>query len=922
MKLFRILFLTFIFSFYAKAQVSTATISISFEDLSRVNVLERLENLTEYEFYYIAEWFDDKLISGEYKDVKLDLLLKDIFEGTNINYFLIDTNRVILTKNNSIYNELPEGFFGRKRKMVSTDKEIRKETPPVFYDDLISVGRKKIETHRIGKENKNKIQRNYKLSGFVTRVDTGEPIPNLALVVKNQNRGTVTNEEGFYEIELFAGASILQVKALGIENMEKRVIMYNNGVLNMELEESLEQLDGVTVTAEVNKNVKDTSTGTEEIDIEESKNIPLVLGERDVLKVATALPGISTAGEGATGFNVRGGNVDQNLILFDDAVIYNPQHFFGIFSALNPFAIGALNIYKGNIPSEYGGRLSSVFDIKTKNGNTENFAGEASIGPVTGNLLLEIPVLKEKSSLLIGGRGAYADWILRSLDEESLNNSQASFYDVMASYRHNIDEKNDIKATAYYSRDDFSISSDSLYIYANRLFSFSWDHQFSKKSRANLVLSNSEYKFDIEFDSDSDDDFNLDYSIMETTAKLKMNYQYNTKLKLNYGLESKLYNVSPGSISPLGSGSIVEPFDIDSEKALESGIFLSGNYDVTEKLSLDAGIRYSFFAALGEASQRVFTEGSPRNEGTVIDTLTYEKNEVIKTYGGPEFRLGARYLLTPDFSVKVSYNNMIQYIHRLTNNTTVSPIDTWKLSDLNIRPQRGNQFSLGFYKNFDGDTYELSLEGYYKRSDDILDFKTGAQLLLNENIETEVIQGDGKSYGAEFLIRKNNGKLNGWLGYTYSRSFIRFDSPFSEERINNGEFFPSNFDRPHDISLVANYKLTRRFSLSTNFVYQTGRPVTIPVGSFNFNGAQFSVFSDRNSFRIPDFYRLDLGLNVEGNHKIKKFAHSFWTFSVYNVLGRNNPFSVFFVTNNGQVKAVKSSIFSIPVPAITYNFRF
>ncbi|BFP42795.1 carboxypeptidase-like regulatory domain-containing protein [Flavobacteriaceae bacterium GF1] len=917
-----VVYLMMIWGLYSSAQQNTGPISITFTDVTRVGVLEQLEEITEYEFFYIPEWFNNELITGDYQEVSIEFLLDAIFEGGNINYFLIGDQKVVLTQNNSIYDQLPQGFFGRKAKTAITGTAAEKETSPVFYDDFISTDSKRIETHRIGKENTDNIRENYKLSGFVKRKETGEPISNLAVVVKNQNRGTVTDDDGFYEIDLVAGVNMLQIKALGIENVEKRIIMYNDGTLNMELKESLQRLDEVTVTAEANKNVTDTSTGTEEIDVEASKNIPLVLGERDVLKVATSLPGISTAGEGAIGFNVRGGNADQNLILFDQAVIYNPQHFFGIFSALNPFAIGELNINKGNIPAEFGGRLSSVFDIKTKNGNTEEFAGEASIGPVTGNLLLEVPVVKEKSSLLVGGRGAYANWILRSLDDESLNDSEASFYDVMASYRHQFNEKNSLKATAYYSRDDFSISSDSLYIYSNRLFSLAWNRQFSEKTTGSLTLTNSEYGFNIEFDSDSDDDFDLGYAIMETGAKLNMNYLYNQKFRVNYGLESKLYNVSPGSIEPLGGGSIVEPLDIDEERALESAVFLSGNYDITDKFSIDAGIRYSFYAALGEASQRVFAEGNPRNEGTVIDTLNFDRNEVIETYGGPEFRVGARYLLAPDFSVKASYNNMIQYIHRLTNNTTVSPIDTWKLSDLNISPQRGRQFSLGFYKNFDRNTYELSLEGYYKRSNDILDFKTGAQLLLNENIATEVVQGKGKSYGVEFLVRKNSGRLNGWLGYTYSRSFIQFDSPFSEERINDGEFFPSNFDRPHDLSLVANYKLTKRFSLSTNFVYQTGRPVTVPVGNFNFNDAEFSLFSDRNSFRIPDFYRLDIGLNIEGNHKIKKFAHSFWTISVYNVLGRNNPFSVFFVTDDGQVQAVKSSIFTIPVPAITYNFRF
>ncbi len=904
---------------FSLAQEANDTISISFDSVEAREVLNRIESTTAYRFYFVEDWLDKKLISGTYKDVPIHKVLEDVFNETVINFYILKGNKVILTRNNIIYDDLPDGFFG-KAKDTMVEKRNTKVIKPVFYTGQRSA--KKIETVRIGKENRQNTQELFTLTGYVKNIKTGKPIPNLAIVIKDTDIGTETTQNGFYELQLPAGSNILETSSLGIEDVQKRVIIYNNGRLNLNLDESLELLDEVILRADIDKNVKDAITGAAKVDVEESKNIPLVLGERDVLKVATSLPGITTAGEGAVGFNVRGGRSDQNLILLDDAVVYNPQHFFGIFSALNPFTLGDVNIYKGSIPAEYGGRLSSVFDIKTKDGNTKEFAGEASVGPVTGNLALEIPVIKDKSAFLVGGRGAYANWILNSLDEESLENSEASFYDVIAKYNHKFDDNNKVNATGYFSRDDFSITSDSLYVYSNRLLSLNWEHRFNEKNRGNLILSNSGYSFDIEFDGESNDNFDLGFSIDETELKLKMKYLYSDKYKFDYGVSSKLYVVRPGDIEPKGPQSIVAPFSTPKERGLESAAFVSGKLELSKKLLVNAGVRYSLYNALGESSQQIFEDGQPRNEGTVIDTLRFDKNEIFKTYGGAEVRVSARYLLGPDFSVKASYNNTFQYIHTLSNNTTVSPIDTWKLSDLNIRPQEANQYSLGLYKNFNDNMYELSLEGFYKRSKNILDFKVGAQLLLNENIETEVIQGEGKAYGVEFLLKKNEGRLNGWLGYTYSRSFIKADSEFSEERINMGEYFPSNFDKPHDISLVANYKFTKRFSASANFVYQTGRPVTFPIGSFNFNGSEFVVFSDRNEFRIPDFYRLDLAFNVEGNHKIKKFAHSFWTISIYNVLGRNNPFSVFFVTENGEVKALKSSIFSIPVPSITYNFKF
>ena len=692
--------------------------------------------------------------------------------------------------------------------------------------------------------------------------------------------------------------------------------------MNLSLQEEAELLDEVVLRANLFENVRETKTGSEEIDIEESKNIPLVLGERDVLKIATSLPGISTAGEGSSGFNVRGGKSDQNLILFDDAVLYSPQHFFGIFSALNPFVLGNATIYKGNIPIEYGGRLSSVFDLTTKELEKEKLSGAGSIGPVTGNLAVEIPVIKEKSSVMVAGRGAYSNWILRSLNEESLNDSRASFYDATFVYDDKINEKNQIKATGYLSRDDFSITSDSLYVYDNKLISLNWNSQFKAKTSIDFNMAYSQYGFGIEFEGDSNNDFELNYKVEEYGFKAKLNSLLNSDISLNYGISSKLYNISPGNLEPNGNNSIVESFSISKERALESGVFISSTIDFNDRVSIEVGGRLNIFSALGNSTQFVYDENNPKNTETVVDTLQFGNNEVIKTYLGPELRISGRYLLNDELSIKAGVNNSYQYIHRLTNNTSVSPIDTWKLSDLNIEPQRATQGSLGIFKNIQSNSYEISLEGFYKISENILDFKTGSQVLLNENIEQEVLQGEGKAYGIEFILRKKMGKLNGWLGYTYSRSFLRLDSEFEEERVNNGTFFPSNFDKPHDVSLIANYKFTRRHSLSANLVYQTGRPVTFPIGNFNFGGSNFVAFSDRNQFRIPDFYRLDLGFNIEGNHKKNKLAHSFWTISIYNILGRNNPYSVFFITEQGEIKSLQSSIFSIPVPSITYNFKF
>lgn len=916
--------LIIMFSFPVVAQEGTDPISISFTDATIQEVLQDIEDKTSYKFFFVEDWLPNKRISGNYNMVPVEDLLRQVLEGTVLNFYFLD-NKVILTKNSVVYDQLPENFFGQPRPeavVTGEGKSPEIDYNPVFKRNEEVPEVREMETVYIGKAEKGRRTASFILSGVVTSAENGEPISNLAVSILNRNIGTATNDNGYYELKVPAGENILQTSSLGNEDVSKRVIMYNDGTLNLQLKEDYEQLGEIVLETDPDSNVSEAVGGSEEIDVEAIKNIPLVLGERDILKVSTTLPGISTAGEGAAGYNVRGGRADQNLILLDGAVVYNPAHFFGLFSALNPFTTGEVEIYKGTIPAEFGGRLSSVFDMNTRQASMTEFKGEASIGPVTGNLTFEIPIIEDSAGLLLGGRTAYSGWILRSLDEESLKDNEASFYDLTGSYDHKLGANTRLKAMSYYSRDKYNVTTDSLINYSNRLLSLQLNHRFNDRNLGKLVLTNSRYKYAVEYENEFNSDFLTSYNINETEVKAHMQFELNDKHEFNYGLSGKLYLVEPGEITPKGMDSTVQPKVLPQEKGIEGAIYIADDFKINDRLMLSGGLRYSTFSALGEGSEKVYRPGSPLSESSVIDTVFYKKNEVIETYGGPEVRVSARYFLFRDLSVKAGYNTMYQYIHTLSNNTTASPTDTYKLSDGHIKPQRGTQYSLGLYKNFENNMYELSLESYYKTSSDLLDYKVGAQLFLNENIETEILQGEGRSYGIEFLIKKTKGDLNGWVGYSYSRSYVKLDGKFGEEKVNNGDYFPSNYDKPHDFSLVGNYKFTQRFSFSANFVYQTGRPITYPVGRYTYNGAEYVMYSDRNEYRIPDYFRLDLGFNVEGNHKIKKFAHSFWNISIYNVLGRNNPYSVFFVTEEGEIKAYQSSIFSIPIPTITYNFKF
>ncbi|PCE65866.1 TonB-dependent receptor [Sediminicola luteus] len=898
-------------------------ITKKYENTSIITIIEDLEETYGYRFYFNPVWLEGRKVSIETTNASLTDFLERLFSNTELNYYLQDANQVILLRNNIVYTELPNGFFKELQSTGNSNTVVKAESvAPIFYDFENTQQTESLETMRVGKSKADNGNGPFTVQGKIINGKTGEPIADLVLRAKGTGKRTITSGNGTYSLLLNKGTYEMEALAMGIQDTKFRLIVYDSGVLDLALNESLEQLDEVILEAEAIKNVEDVNTGTNQINSEESKNIPLVLGERDILKVATTLPGISNAGEGASGFNVRGGKTDQNLILLDDGVVYNPTHFFGFFQALNPFTTEGVDIYKGSIPPQFGGRLSSVFDITTKDGNMNELKGEASIGAVTSNIALEVPIKKDKASLIVGGRTTYSDWILKVVDDEQLKNSEASFYDMIAKYTHKINDNHTLRGSAYYSKDKFSITNDSLYNYSNRLFSLSWDHKFNEKHTGKVHVTNSQYQFGIDYDGQANTDFNLGYDVTETEFKYDLNYFHNKDHSFNYGIAAKLYDINPGGIDPAGNESQVTPLHIPKERAIEGALYIGDTYNVSPKLSFNLGLRYSFYAFLGETTTREYAPGLPLSDATLTGETEYDKNEVAQSYNGPEVRVSGRYFIQPDLSIKAGFNTAYQYIHSLSNNTTVSPIDTWKLSDNNIEPQLGYQYSLGVYKNLKENEYELSLEGYYKTSENITDFKTGANILLNETIEQEVLQGDGKAYGVEFLLRKNRGRLNGWLGYAYSRSLQKFDSEFSVERINNGEFFATNYDKPHDFSLVANYKVTNRYSLSTNLIYQSGRPVTYPVGSYRFNNADYVLYSNRNEFRIPNYFRWDIGLNIEGNHRIKKLTHSFWTISVYNVLGRNNPYSVFFVTEDGEIKAYQSSIFAIPVPSISYNIKF
>jgi hypothetical protein len=892
-------------------------ISGRFEDAPLVDLLKLIEQQTAYKFFYIDSWVDTVLISASFDNVPFPEVLTNALSSTLISYYILDS-KVILTYNVHILDKADPAIFSQST--FNEDKGVNYSFQREYSEPAQALSGKNDAVYEIGKKTMLVTKTKYAVTGYVREKNTNEPIPGALVYLENENNSAVTNAYGFYSINASQGLHTIVFQHTGKKALRKRVIIHSDGKFDALMEDDIISLKEVVIESNRDVNISSVQMGVTSLDVKNMKNVPKILGENDVIKLALTLPGVKSIGEGASGINVRGGSTGQNLIMMNEATVYNSSHFLGFFSVFNSDALKSSELYKSGIPVQYGGRLSSILDIQMKDGNQKKISGQGGIGPITSRLTLEIPLKKERMSVMVGGRTTYSNWILKKLPESSLKNSAASFYDFFGRFTYKYNDKNSFYVSAYYSNDRFKLSSDSLFSYNNRLASFQWRHTFSGKLNALLSVTRSEYKYEIDFNRRVDEAFKFGFDISESNVKLDFNY-FEDIHKVDIGFQSRLYDVSPGYFRKGSSQSAVIEKFIENEKALENALYIADQIDLLPKLSLYVGLRYTYYALLGPQTLYEYN-GRVKNKTTVTDTLTYASNKIVKTYSGPEYRASIRYKLNEDASLKASYNRTRQYIHMISNTISVSPTDTWKLSDPNVSPQIADQVSIGFYKDLKNNLWQTSFEVYYKQLQNIIDYKIGAKLLLNEHLERDILQGKGKAYGFEFLLKKQAGKFNGWISYTYSRTFIQLDSEFESERVNNGKYFPANYDKPHDVYLVSNYRITRRYSISLNFNYSTGRPITYPVGVYKLGSAYRIDYSDRNQYRIPDYIRADVGFNIEGNHRLKKIAHSFWSISIYNLLGRKNPYSVFFVAKDGEVKGYKLSIFGAPIPSITYNFKF
>jgi hypothetical protein len=915
-KLYALSFFILLLIKFSYAQQGSS-VTLSLKDATIEQFISDLESKTKYKFYYDPSQFDTIKVSVNASNQSVESSLQLAFKNSQVKYSIWN-QKIFLTVGRELNTMLATGF---STNVPSTDKNAVVAEYETDKRKGIVQANTENKVYQIGTKMSIDKPGNVNLSGYVRDIQTGEAVNGAGIYVSGTKGGVVTDQFGYYTLSIPKGEHTLNIRAVGIKDTRRQISIFNDGQLNMDVHEQLNSLREVKISAEKAANIRGLEMGVTKLDIKSIKQVPTVFGEADVLRVVLTLPGVVSVGEATTGFNVRGGAADQNLILLDDATIYNPAHFFGFFAAFNPDLVKSIELYKSSIPERFGGRLSSVLDVVNREGNKKKFTGTAGLGLLTSRLNFEGPIVKDKTSIIFGARTTYSDWLLKLLPEE-YENSNASFSDFNLGISHQINDKNSLYFSGYYSRDGFSLNSDTAYNYSNRNFTLKWKHNFNSKLYAVFTAGSDHYEYGVSSTADELNAFKLKYNINQSDIKADFTHYLSRKHTLNYGLSSIYYKLNPGSFTPYNAQSLVVPDLIEEEQALESALYFGDKYDVTTDFSISAGLRFSMFNYLGEKTVNYYTPDLPRTILNVSKTVSYGKNKIINTYNGPEVRVSARYTVNSNFSIKAGYNTLRQYIHLLSSSTSISPTDIYKLSDPNIRPQFGDQVSLGFYNNSKQNTIETSVEVYYKRIKNYLDYKSGATLVLNHNIETDLLNTRGKAYGAEFMVRKNTGMLNGWMSYTYSRTFLKQDDLNAGEVINNGSYYPANFDKPHSFNFTGNYRFSHRYSISTNFTYSTGRPITLPVGKYYYGGSERVLYSDRNAYRIPDYIRADFSVNIEGNHKVNQLTHNSWTVGVYNLTGRNNPYSNYFVSQGGVISGYQLSIFANPIPFINYNIRF
>lgn len=877
----------------AQKQVLENIITID-KDQSLIELLSEIETKSSLRFFYMQDWLVHVKVTKESSNSKLQDILSDLLRGSDVGYVFLYDYAFIFYKN-------PDADRARS-EIIATARRRNLKLEEVSFGEKTSasVGSKVV------------------LTGKVLEHETKRPVAGASVLINDLNMGTSTNSDGGFQFDIAAGEYILTYTMIGYEQGLQHITIYEDGNVTFQLEEAPTTLDEVVIE---DKRIVERSVGQTTVKMEDLSRAPAFLGQPDVIKNLQIQAGITTVSEASSGFNVRGGGVDQNLILFDGVNIFNSSHALGFFTAFNSNSIKEATLYKGGIPAIYGGRVSSVLDISSREGSHSKWSGKAGLGLISADASAEGPIKRDSSSLAVAFRTTYSNWLLKFLQSKysGIQQSGISFSDGSFKYAQKLSNGGKLSWSGYMSRDQFQLATDTINYWSNLASNIRYDNKLGDQTYYSLTVSVGRYAFRLS-EHDPATAFQLSYSILYPSIKLDFNRD--GKHKLAYGIQTVYYNFEPGRLKPLTSESNSVTLDMASENSIETAVYFSDSFQPVDRINVEAGLRLPVFNRVGPGTVYKYESGVPMEPRNIIDSTQFRGGEFMKSYFGIEPRLSVRYLLSRTSSIKFGYNRINQYLHLISNTAAVTPVDIWQSSNTFFKPQVADQISLGFFWNSGNGKWQAYAEGYYKLIQNVLDFKDGANLILNSKLETALLQGKGKSYGVETAINKVAGRLQGEINYTYSRSLRLIDGQFDNERINNGTWYAANFDQPHIFNLNWRYAIGRKAFFSGIFTYHTGRPISMPLTAFDIDRNPVIDFSNRNNYRLPDYHRLDLALIIEGSNRKQKIKGE-WTVSVYNVYGRKNPYSAFFDYNvAGAVRSNQIALIGIPVPSLTYAIKF
>lgn len=858
----------------------------------------KIESIHHVKLYYKPEWFENKRFRETIANLSMD-------ECLTIVKRLTELNCIVMNPTTYVFAPVEVRNFSNKTNSKGV---------------LI-----------IGNEDDFGNVANARISGKIIDTRTGKPLYGARISIDKLNLNESSDRNGNYKFTIPVGEYDLRLNYAGFEENNRRIKVGGNGIVDFELaEKSILLREVVVVDKAADLNLIRTQMSSIKLNAKIIKELPMFLGEKDIIKSVSLLPGVQSTGEFGTGFFVRGGSSDQNLILVEDVPLFNSSHMFGLNSALNPDGVNNVTFLKAGIPAKYGERASSVMDIRLGS-NADKLSFKGGIGLLNTRLNLEVPLFNKKVYFLIGGRTSYSNWLLHAMPDVDLKNSSAGFYDLNTLLSIKLDPKNSLVLFGYFSDDKFSFTKTSPYHYDNTLASLKYSHTFIEKLYSSLLVGISRYRNDM---SESDtlkpnEAYKINSSINYNNAKLNFTWLPNDKHSVDFGLNSILYLLQPGKLSPFGSVSDVIPKTTNEEKGLEIAAYVSDNINFSPKISAELGLRFSNYAYLGPNTVFTFNPNAARTTGNILDTKSYGNNELIKWYPSLEPRLSLRYSVDNLSSLKLSYNRISQFINLISNTSVMAPTDVYKLSSPNVKPLVSNQVALGYFRNFNNNALEASAELYYKKLDNIVEYRDGASILLNNSLETDLLNASGYNYGVELYLKKNTGRLTGWASYTYSRSMRHTTSPYVSDQINGNKYYPSSFDKPHNVVIMGNYHITRRWWFSGTFTFNTGKPVTLPELKYEYDGRQYVYYSDRNKYRLPDYHRLDIAITLDETLRLKQKWKGSWTLSILNLYGQKNPYSVFYKSPSAMGSYYSQSfnlynlfIIERPIPTLTYNFTF